>query len=314
MFNRLTILTKASDIELSRQARTLFQLPCSNEIEEDEAKIVHHTIMKADVRGSTVVTEMLEKKNLNPASYFSLHFFNPINEIIPAYGGNKVFIEGDAIILSFLEYQHAPQQWFSVARACGLARSMLRIIHANNNFARQSGLPTLELGIGICFSEEAPRYLFDADQPIMISSAIGLADRLSSCSWKLREKLQNKIFNIEVLAYADNERDKGEKGQQQIRYNVNGILLENAAFAKLANEIRLRKISASFDKHQEHLYYGVYEDLAGNRHDIVIREGRVGVWENDNFTRGSADAEPYYEVVTNGKVIAMLREKLQHKS
>lgn len=314
LFNRLTILTKASDIELSRQARTLFQLPCSNEIEEDEAKIVHHTIMKADVRGSTVVTEMLEKKNLNPASYFSLHFFNPINEIIPAYGGNKVFIEGDAIILSFLEYQHAPQQWFSVARACGLARSMLRIIHANNNFARQSGLPTLELGIGICFSEEAPRYLFDADQPIMISSAIGLADRLSSCSWKLREKLQNKIFNIEVLAYADNERDKGEKGQQQIRYNVNGILLENAAFAKLANEIRLRKISASFDKHQEHLYYGVYEDLAGNRHDIVIREGRVGVWENDNFTRGSADAEPYYEVVTNGKVIAMLREKLQHKS
>jgi len=251
IFNRMSILTEENDIELSKQARTLFQLHCANEIEEDEAKIVHHTIMKADVRGSTVVTEMLEKKNLNPASYFSLHFFNPINEIIPRYGGGKVFIEGDAVILSLLEYQHTPQQWFSVARACGLARSMLRIIHANNKFAKQSELPSLELGIGICFSADAPRFLFDGEQPIMISSAIGLADRLSSCSWKLRAKMQSKIFSVEVLAYADDERDKGEKGQQMIRYNVNGILLENAAFSKLEKEVKLRKISASFDKHQE---------------------------------------------------------------
>tara|TARA_R110000772_G_scaffold41481_2_gene96645 strand:- start:31 stop:2301 length:2271 start_codon:yes stop_codon:yes gene_type:complete len=310
IFNRLSILTDANDIDLSKQARTLFLLPCSTEIEDDEAKIVHHTIMKADVRGSTVVTEMLEKKNLNPASYFSLHFFNPINEIIPVYGGNKVFIEGDAIILSFLEYEHMPQQWFSVARACGLARSMLRIIQANNNFARQSELPNLELGIGICFSEESPRFLFDGDQPIMISSSIGLADRLSSCSWKLRESLQSKIFNVEVLAYADDDREKGEKGQQMIRYNVNGILLENQAFAKLQKEVKLRKISATFGGRQENLYYGLYDDLMGKRHDIVVREGRVGLWENDSFTHGTETAEPYYEVVTNGKVISMLREKL----
>ena len=108
IFNRMSILTDESDIELSKQARTLFQIPCANEVEEDEAKIVHHTIMKADVRGSTVVKEMLEKNGLNPASYFSLHFFNPINEIIPRYGAGKVFIEGDAVILSFLEYQHTP--------------------------------------------------------------------------------------------------------------------------------------------------------------------------------------------------------------
>ena len=125
---------------------------------------------------------------------------------------------------------------------------MLKIIHANNKFARQSELPTLELGIGIYFMEEAPRYLFDGDQPIMISSAIGLADRLSSCSWKLREKMQIEIFSVEVLAYAEDERDKGEKGQQMIRYNVNGILLENAAFSKLEKEVKLRKISANFGK------------------------------------------------------------------
>lgn len=311
LFNRMKVLTDADEITLSRQAQTLFQLPCADEIEEDEAKIVHHAVMKADVRGSTVVTEMLEKHSLNSASYFSLHFFNPINEIIPVYGGHKVFIEGDAIILSFLEYENTPQQWFSVAHACGLARAMLRIIHANNKFARQSELPTLELGIGICFSEDAPRYLFDGDQPIMISSAIGLADRLSSCSCKLREKMDSRIFNVEVLNYAEDERDKGEKGQQKIRYNVNGILLENSAFAKLEKEVKLRKVTAGIDGHKETLYYGIYSDVQGNRHDIVIREGRVGLWQNEKILKGEESAEPYYEVVTNGKVIAMLRDKIK---
>jgi len=311
LFNRMQVLSSADDIALSKQAQTLYQLPCADEIEDDEAKIVHHAVMKADVRGSTVVTEMLEKHNLNPASYFSLHFFNPINEIIPVYGGNKVFIEGDAIILSFLEYENTPQQWFSVAHACGLARAMLRIIHANNKFARQAELPTLELGIGICFSSDAPRYLFDGEQPIMISSAIGLADRLSSCSWKLREKMQSRIFSVEVLNYAEDDRDKGEKGQQKIRYNVNGILLENAAFAKLEKEVKLRKITAGIDGHKETLYYGIYSDLQESRHDIVNREGRVGLWQNDDIVKGAASSEPYYEVVTNGKVISMLRDKLK---
>ena len=123
--------------------------------------------------------------------------------------------------------------------------------------------------------------------------------------------MQSKIFNVEVLAYADAERDKGEKGQEKIRYNVNGILLENAAFAKLETEVKLRKVSATIGDHQEHLYYGLYKDVEGDRHDIVIREGRVGIWENEAIIRGDENAEPYYEVVTNGKVISMLRDKLK---
>ena len=116
-----------------------------------------------------------------------------------------------------------------------------------------------------------------------------------------------------MLAYAEDERDKGEKGQQMIRYNVNGILLENAAFTKLETEVKLRKISVSFDNHQEKLYYGLYKDVEGSRHDIVIREGRVGTWKDETIIRGNEDAEPYYEVVTNGKVISMLRDKLNSK-
>jgi hypothetical protein len=75
--------------------------------------------------------------------------------------------------------------------------------------------------------------------------------------------------------------------------------------------VKLRKISATFGDHQEHLHYGLYKDIEGDRHDIVVREGRVGIWKNDDIIRGDGNAEPYYEVVTNGKVISMLREKLK---
>jgi hypothetical protein len=57
-----------------------------------------------------------------------------------------------------------------------------------NELNRGNQLPELELGIGICYAPEAPKFLYDADDRIMISSAIGDADRLSSCSWKLRHK------------------------------------------------------------------------------------------------------------------------------
>jgi len=37
---------------------------------------------------------------MNPASYFSLNFYEPLTKILPRYGAEKVFIEGDAVILS----------------------------------------------------------------------------------------------------------------------------------------------------------------------------------------------------------------------
>ena len=164
----------------------------------------------------TTVTEQLSCKGLNPASYFSTRFFEPINKILGAYGANKVFIEGDAIILSFLEYGHAPQEWFAVARACGCAIEMLKIIGANNRHSKQMGLPLLELGVGICYADESPNYLFDEDKPIMISSAIGLADRMSSCSWKLRTSTKKGLFNVDVLRMGEGEK-RGRRKRTKLR-------------------------------------------------------------------------------------------------
>ncbi len=312
-FNRLSILTTEDDIRLSRSAGTLYQLPTSNEIEQDDARICHHTILKADVRGSTTVTDELQAKGLNPASYFSMRFFNPINKILETYGANKVFIEGDAIILSFLEHENAPQQWYSVARACGYARDMIKITSSNNRYSTQMGLPLLELGVGICYSDEAPRFLYDGDHPIMISGAIGLADRMSGCSWNLRAALKKGLFNVDVLRIAEGDSQKGEKGQHYLRYNVNGINLDDAAFSKLQKEISLKSLRMKLNNESYLFHVGQYPDAKGRKKDLVIREGKIGLWKDDSIHEDPDSNESYYEVVVNRKVLPVVLEAASNK-
>ncbi|MDP1932251.1 MAG: hypothetical protein Q8L60_12420 [Gammaproteobacteria bacterium] len=305
-FNRVKILRLENELTLSREAGSLYNILTAHEQEDEQDQIVHHAIIKADVRGSTTVTEELQNKSLNPASYFSLRFFSPINKLLPIYGANKVFIEGDAVILSFLEHEKSPQQWFAVARACGLAKAMLNIVHANNRHSEQMGLPKLELGIGLCYADNPPLYLYDEDKPIMISGAIGKADRLSSCTWKLRKLIQPGLFNVEVFALADGELGRGEKGQNTIRYNVNGILMDAIGFEKLQKEIILKRITAKINGETIVLHTGKYPDLTGRMHDVVIREGQVGLWKDDAPVQGGASDERFYEVVTNRKLISQV--------
>ena len=268
--------------------------------------------MKADVRGSTTVTDELQNKGLNPASYFSMRFFNPINKILETYGANKVFIEGDAIILSFLEFEHTPQEWFSVARACGYSKDMLKVVGSNNRYSTQMGLPLLELGVGICYADVAPRYLYDEDRSIMISGAIGDADRMPGCSWMLREKIQKSLFNIDVLRISDGEGE-GEKGQQYIRYNVNGILLDDASFSKLKDEITLKSVRMKLNGKQYLFHIGQYPDTNGRKKDLIIREGRVGIWKDSQAHEDPDTEEVYYEVVVNRKVTPLVLEAVNGK-
>jgi len=63
-------------------------------------KVVSHVIIKADVRGSTRMTQDLLSRGLNPASHFSLNLHEPVKKLLDRYAAKKVFIEGDAIILA----------------------------------------------------------------------------------------------------------------------------------------------------------------------------------------------------------------------
>lgn len=311
MFNRINVITDPQKIQLSRAGGHLHRLLGTKQGKDQaavEPEIVHHAILKADVRGSTVVTQELIRQNLNPASYFSTRFFGPINDLLGVYGAVKVFIEGDAVILGIYEHNVDPGQWYSVSRACGIAREMLDIVTSKNANARQAGIPRLEIGIGICYSDERPMFLFDEDKPIMISPAIGDADRMSSCSWKLREAFQRGHFNVEVLEIDEDDQQRGEKGQHHLRYNVNGILLADTAFEKLKSEIRLKKLKVNVGETAETVFVGRFPDVFGKERDLVIREGVVGTWRNETVHRGTESGEVFYEVLPNSRFASKVLE------
>ena len=100
---RINLVTDKKILALSKANRTLYEFLLPHEQEMGEKPIMNHTIIKADLRGSTDITHQMNERGLNPASYFSLNFFDPISEILAEYDAHKVFIEGDAIILSILE-------------------------------------------------------------------------------------------------------------------------------------------------------------------------------------------------------------------
>ncbi len=310
IFNRINVLTDPQEIQLSKANDHLYQL-LGGDVDETvkgDPQIIHHTVLKADVRGSTTVTQELIRQNLNPASYFSTRFFGPINELLGVYGAEKVFIEGDAIILGIHEYDQSPEEWYSVSRICGAAKEILDIVSSKNAQSGSTGLPTLELGIGICYENDRPLFLFDEDKPIMISNAIGDADRMSSCSWRLREEFREYPFNVEVLDMQATDSNRGEKGQSQIRYNLNGILMSNESFSKLKSEIQLRKLTVNIAGADRTMYVGRFPDTRGKERDLVIREGVVGLWDGTHARPGDPDGEKFYEVLPNSRTASQVLE------
>lgn len=316
VFNRISVITDEEQLKLARAGGQLFRILDSKEVKaksNERPEILHHTILKADVRGSTSVTQELARQELNPASYFSLRFFNPINERLEVYGAVKVFIEGDAVILGTYEYQNSPAQWYSVSRACGMAKEMLDIVNSKNTNSEATGLPSLEIGIGICYSDEMPLFLFDEKRPIMISSAIGDADRMSSCSWRLRGSFDSGDFNVEVFEIDEEDQ---EKGQHLIRYNVNGILLDDAAFSKLKTEIKMSRMTIKSGGRNETVNVGKFPDVQGKQRYLVVREGVIRLWRGNKIVKNPGPSALFYEVLPNTKFanqIISLAEKQSRK-
>ena len=274
----ISLLRDEKALLLSKQNGLLYEFPLPEERAQEEKPIVSHVIVKADIRGSMDITHTMKARGLNPAPYFSLNFFDPISEILCDYDASKVFIEGDAIILSIFENEDTAQGWYSVARACGLAVNMLHIVRQYNVKNQKHGLPVLELGIGICYQQSPPAFLFDGDSEIMISHAINLADRLSVCDKKLRNRFvnQNSMFNLFVFQDVRDEELDATADDLSLRYNVNGIELEREGFAKLSREINLKSIVYPAENNEKvTLYTGKVPTLSGKYQRLVIREAAI---------------------------------------
>ncbi len=313
MMSRLNILQDSESIQLSRDNGSLYEFRLSKDTDSQKHKIKAHVVLKADVRGSTEITRQLVEMRLNPATHFSMNFFGPITKLLERFGAQKIFVEGDALILTVLETGGLSTTAMTVANACGLARKILLVMEAQNNQNKAHNLPKLELGLGIAFSDDAPAYLYDEQHKIMISPAINEADRLSSCSSELRlDTTWRKSHRHRVEVF----EDKGSQGSRLLRYNINGIELAPPAFRKLKSEMILHKIRAHSRSGEGETYYvGRFVDRHGSAHWLVIREARIKNWQSAS-TLDSTDAvanDMFYEVVTDTELIGRVKSKLHSR-
>ncbi len=310
--DRINLTTDDKILNLSRANNTLYEFLLPSEKWEDEKPIINHVVIKADVRGSTDITHQMIKRGLNPASYFSLNFFNPISDILKDYGAVKVFIEGDAIILAIFEREGTPEGWYGVARACGIAMNMLFIIKRYNDKSKNNQLPILELGIGINYLESSPTFLFDGNQRIMISSAINIADRQSSCSKPLR-KIFSKMkpaFNLYVYQTASEDDMLKTSDDISVRYNVNGIDLNPDGFKKLSKEINLTTFNTDIPELKRKnikLHTGKFPLTSGRFQRLVIRESKIRQIHPDTFASLKLTNRSYFEVCTHPAVYQHVR-------
>jgi hypothetical protein len=318
--DRVSLVTDEKTIALSKTNNTLYEflLPQEQVFKLDTKPVTSHVIIKADVRGATVITRQLRESGLNPASYFSLNFFNPISEIVSQYAALKVFLEGDAIILTILERKDDEAGKYCVARACGLAINMLSIIQRYNAKSRKYKLPILELGIGICFQNAPPAYLLDGKKKIMISPAINLADRLSSCHKTLRRVIDknSRAFNLYVYqSGTDGDKDLSDD-EIILRFNVNGIELNQAGFSKLSREIDLKTMNCLIPEIQSEpivIHTGKFPLVTGTFQRLIIREDWVQELNTTNYQPAEKVDRKYFEVCTED-VLKEYIEKQESRS
>ncbi len=297
--------------ELSSINSTLYEFLLPEEQKPAEERVCGHVILKADARDSTTLTRSLVDRGLNPASYFSLNLYEPVSKLLPKYKAEKVFIEGDAIILALFEREG--EQSFSVARTCVLAREIIEIVNAANERSKENGLPTFDLGIGICYEDSAPLYLMDGDHHIMISRALNESDRLSSCSRSARRFLEGSkaMFNVFRFQPVDDEDAAGAFDEFLLSFNVGGIHLNEAAFQKLAKEITLRecelRLPMPWGPEPVRLFRGTVPVAPGLFHELTVREGSTAQIKARGFTLIRRTERHYYEICTS----AMLDELVE---
>jgi len=309
----VNLIGNAKMRELSAMNGTLYEFLLADEQKPVEEKILRHVVLKADVRDSSRLTRSLMERGLNPASYFSLNFYDPVNKLLPKYGATKVFLEGDAIILALLEREGDPG--LAVGRACVLAREIIEIVRGYNQLLERGGLPTLELGVGISYQESAPMYLMDGEQRIMISDALNESDRLSSCSKRVRKTIEGLESPFHVYTFQTAGDAEVEEGSDDfiLNYNLNGIRMNEAAFKRLQQEISLEPCRLELPElwgcEGFRLHSGLVPVGGDIFRKIVVRSSRIPQIDPRKFSLAKWTERWYYEVCSNPAIYSALEGK-----
>jgi hypothetical protein len=300
---RINLVTTEQARELSRLNNRLYECVLQDEAKPQQDQVVSHVIIKADVRGSTKMTQDLLSRGLSPASHFSLNLHEPVKKLLDRFDAKKVFIEGDAVILAIFETESNLAFARAVAKACILSRQILIVCNSYNDRASRSDLPALELGIGVAFQGSAPTYWADGDSRIMISKALNLSDRLSGCA-KLAKRMlgaQKTHFSVFQFLNAMEGASAEELDEFLVRFNMNGIELNEEGFQKLSEEISLDSIETKLEmpwgKENVTLHFGEVP-MGDSVELLVLRKGLARQLLPDGKI-GMPTSHPYYEVCTS---------------
>jgi hypothetical protein len=239
-----------------------------------------------------------------------LNFYEPVKRILERYGAAKVFIEGDALVLAIYENESNRAQQRAVSKSCALARQILAVSSAYNERAESTDLPRLELGLGIAYQGSAPTYWMDTDSRIMISRALNLSDRLSSCSKAAKRLLSQNpsLFRLFLFQTMMEGVVEEEVDEFLIRFNLNGVELNEEGFQKLQEEIALTSVDADcvmpWGKERVTFFTGG-TPIGDGVEPVLIRRGYVRQLLSDGRI-GSAGTRAYYEVCTSPKVFELV--------
>jgi hypothetical protein len=311
--DNVNLIANEKMLQLSAMNGTLYEFLLPEEQKPSEEKVLRHVIIKADVRDSSRLTRSLLERGMNPASYFSLNFYDPVNKLLAKYGATKVFLEGDAIILAILEREGDPG--LAVGRACVLAREIIEIVRGYNELLERAGLPGIELGVGISYQDSAPMYLMDGEQRIMISDALNASDRLSSCSKRVRKSMKTmetpfRVYAFQTVSDADVEDSPDDF---ILKYNLNGIRISEAGFERLKQEISLElsplDLPKAWEGEEFHLWSGLVPVGNDIFRKIVVRGSRMPQIDPHSFSVQLWTERWYYEVCSNPAIDAKLEGK-----
>jgi len=336
-FDSINLVSDEKVRKLSALNGMLYEFLPPEDQKPAEDRVVHHVILKADVRDSSRLTRSLMEKGMNAASYFSLNFYDPVNKLLAKYGATKVFLEGDAIIVALLEREG--EAMLGVGRTCVLAWEIVSLLREYNELLEQSGLPQMEVGLGIAYQDSAPLYLMDGEHRIMISDAINESDRLSSCNKRVRKKVAPdagvfQVYSVQIGGADDSNDDsasaEGATEEMLLNYNVGGICLSEAAFRKLQKEISLSPWLANPSERgfngpgfngpgfngpgfngpwvdeQREFFVGTVPIANGVFRKIAIRKSRRAQVDVRNLNISRWTDRCYYEVCANPAVYAAL--------
>lgn len=158
-------------------------------------------------------------------------------------------------------------------------------------------------------------YLMDGEQQIMISEALNESDRLSSCSKRVRKAIAGVESPFNVYAFqALNDADAADSPEDFIfKYNLNGIRISEAAFARLQQEISLEPCQLDLPALWGSEVFQLHRGLVPVGNDIfkkiLVRSGRIPQIDPQKFSLQRWTEQRYYEVCSNPAIYAMLEGK-----